>query len=623
MVTNALASTMDADAALDIEYQQGRDNPFPNKLANAMEWSRRSLRFHRIVRHAIVDQITGGNYSRLGFYGYGQGRGREEVAVNMLEMAKSTYARQMVASNPQALISSPHRQLRSSAVQMEQAVNELFELMDFESTLYGYVDDSIIQLGIIKVGITDFDAEGVFGTRHRAGQPYAETIDFDDWVMDMNAKRYEQVQYAGHRFRVPWQYVMDSSLYTNKENLAPSYYRRYNEEGDERVEVLSRGFEGDPEDLFDMVELWEVWIPWANRIVTIVSDDSRTSEPRLLRSEEWSGPSNGPFHLLKYNDVPNNIMPVSPASLLMDLHLIGNRLFSKLARQADRQKTVLGAHGTAIDDAERVVKSDDGDTIRMDNPEKSREFRFGGADEGNLIFFTHVKELFNYYGGNLELLAGLGPAADTATQEKMLAAGAGKRMSHMQSRFTSSVTKIVKDLLWWMWNDPQIKIPYTFRVPNTKYERPANWSREVQRGTYLQYNYQIEPYSMAHRTPEMRAEQIMQLYERMLIPLGPMLAEQGITPDIAETLRTIAGYRNMHEIERLIMFSEPNPDLNVTGSAPSHRMPQSTSRTYNRVSTSRTTAGGKDQEMIQSLQSLRSSNKGNGVQTPTNGAGRI
>lgn len=622
MVANALASTMDAEAALDIEYQQGRDNPFPNKLANAMEWSRRSLRFHRVVRHAIVDQITGGNYSRLGFSGQASDGG---VPVNMLEMAKSTYARQMVASNPKALIGTPHRQLRSGAVQMQQAVNHLFELMDFESTLYGYVDDSIIQLGIIKVGITDFDADGVYGTRHRSGQPYAQTVDFDDWVMDMNARRYDQVQYAGHRFRVPWSYVMDSSLYSNKENLIPSYYRRYNEEGDERVEVLSRGFEGDPEDLFDMVELWEVWIPWANKIVTMVSDDSRTSEPRLLRSEEWFGPPNGPFHLLKYNDVPNNIMPISPASLLMDLHLIGNRLFSKLARQADRQKTILGVHGTAIDDGERIVKSSDGETLRVENPEKAKEFRLGGADEGNLIFFTHVKELFNYYGGNLELLAGLGPAADTATQEKMLAAGAGKRMSHMQSRFTSSVTKIVKDLIWWMWNDPQIKIPYTFRVPNTKYERPANWDRESQSGQYLQYNYEIEPYSMAHRTPEMRAEQIMQLYERLLLPAAPLLAEQGIAPDMAETLRTIAEYRNMHEIERLIMFSEPNPDLNVVGQPPDHqKMPQATSRTYNRVSTSRTTAGGKDQEMIQSLQSLRSSkSNGNGVQMPAGGAGRI
>jgi len=621
MVAPVFAPVQSADSAFDIEYQQGKDNPFANKLATAMEWSRRSLRYHRVVRHAIVDEITGGNYSRLGFQGQSDS---SPTAVNMLEMAKSTYTRQMVASNPKALVSSPHLQLRSSAVQMEQAVNQLFELMDFESTLYGYVDDSIIQMGILKVGITDFDADGVYGTRHRAGRPYAETIDFDDWVMDMNARRYEQVQYAGHRFRVPWAYVMESSLYSNKENLVPSYYRRYNEEGDERVEVLSRGFEGDPEDLFDMVELWEVWIPWANKIVTLVSDGSRTSEPRMLRVEDWTGPIHGPFHLLKYNDVPNNIMPVSPCSLLMDLHKIGNRLFSKLARQADRQKTILGAQGTAMDDAERIVKSDDGDTMRMDNPDKTREFRFGGADEANLIFFTHVKELFNYYGGNLELLGGLGPQADTATQEKMLAAGAGKRISHMQARFLTSVTRVVKDLIWWMWNDPQINIPYTFRVPNTEYERPATWDREVQRGEYLSYNYQIEPYSMAHRTPEMRAEQIMQLYERLLIPLAPLAAEQGVTPDIAETLRTIGGYKNMHELERLIMFSEPNPDLNPVGTPPTHRMPQSTTRTYNRVSTSQTTPGGKDQQMIQSLQSLKSSrSNGAGTQSPTNGSGRI
>lgn len=615
---NLLPATMDAESAMDIEYQQGNGNEFPQKLAQAMEWSRRSLRYHRVVRHAITEQITGSNYSRLGFYGYGQSSD-QEVPCNMLEMAKSTYARQMVASNPKALVSSPHRHLRSSAVEMQQAVNELFELIDFESTLYAFVDDSLLALGVVKVGITDFDAEGVFGTRQRSGQPYAETIDFDDWVMDMNAKRYDQVQYAGHRFRVPLQYVMDSSLYSNKDNLIPSYYRRYNEEGDERLEVLSRGFEGDPEDLFDMIELWEVWIPWANQIVTVVSDDSRTSEPRLIRSEEWLGPKTGPFTLLKYNDVPNNIMPVSPLALLLDLHLIGNRLFNKLSRQADRQKTILGAHGTAMDDAERVVKSNDGDTIRMENPEKAKEFRFGGADEGNLIYFTHVKELFNYYGGNLELLAGLGPAADTATQEKMLAAGAGKRMAHMQARHTSATTKIVEDLIFWMWNDPSIELPYTFRIPNTKYERPATWTAESRNGTYLQYNYKVEPYSMTHRTPEMRAEQLMQLFERIVFPALPLLQDTA-EPNIAELLRQIGEYKNMHELERMINFKEPNRDLQVTGTPPAHRsMPANTSRTYNRVSTSRTTAAGKDQEMIQSLQRLKNSGSGNGVTTATGG----
>lgn len=623
MVTAALApGTHDADAALDIEYQQGKDNPFPNRLANAMEWSRRALRFHRTVRHAIVDEITGGNYSRLGFYGH-QSQDNM-VPVNMLEMAKSTYARQMVASNPTALISTPHKSLRSSAFQMEQATNQLLKMINFEDTLYGWVDDSIIQLGMLKVGITDFDADGVYGSQHKAGQPFAERVDFDDLVMDMNSRKWEEMQYVGHRFRVPLEYIMDSGLYTNKENLSPSYYRRYNEEGDERVEVLSRGFEGDPEDLFDMVELWEVFIPWANRLVTVVSDDSRTSEPRFIRSEPWKGPPRGPFHPLWYNDVPNNIMPISPASLLMDLHLIGNRLFVKLASQAERQKTILGAQGTAMDDAERVVAANDGETIRMENPERAKEFRFGGADEANLIFFTHVKELFNYYGGNLELLAGLGPQSDTATQDKMLAAGAGKRIAHMQGRMITATTKVMEDLVWWMWNDPQIKIPYTFRIPNTRYERPAEWTKDDTAGKFFQYNYTIEPYSMQHRSPEMRAAQITELFQNFLIPMADLNASQGIVPNMQETLRLLAKYKNMHEIEHIMMFQEPDPNRDIVGEAPSHRSttPQSTSRTYNRVSTSRTTAAGRDQEMIQSLQSLRSSGGNGTTGAPTNGSGR-
>lgn len=54
-----------------------------------------------------------------------------------------------------------------------------------------------------------------------------------------------------------------------------------------------------------------------------------------------------------------------------------------------------------------IISSNDGETLRLDNPDRAREYRFGGIDQPSLAFLLQVKDLFVYLGGNLDSLGGL------------------------------------------------------------------------------------------------------------------------------------------------------------------------------------------------------------------------
>lgn len=122
---------------------------------------------------------------------------------------------------------------------------------------------------------------------------------------------------------------------------------------------------------------------------------------------------------------------------------MANRVFRKLGRQSDRQKTVTLVQAGQEDDGRRLVESSDGDVIRTDRPEGTREARFGGVDQPTLAFLVQLKDLFVYMGGNLDALGGLGKLSETVGQEQLIAKSASARIADMQETATKAVKQVV------------------------------------------------------------------------------------------------------------------------------------------------------------------------------------
>jgi hypothetical protein len=84
------------------------------------------------------------------------------------------------------------------------------------------------------------------------------------------------------------------------------------------------------------VDLVEVYLPREGVVVTLpYQKDGKDEVPPRGRLR---GAGQGPVPHAGLHAVSDNILPVAPAGVWYDLHILGNRIARKLARQAERLK---------------------------------------------------------------------------------------------------------------------------------------------------------------------------------------------------------------------------------------------------------------------------------------------
>ncbi|MBN1457706.1 MAG: hypothetical protein JW912_07635 [Sedimentisphaerales bacterium] len=515
------------------------------RLRQAIDYSRQKLQPFREQRYETIRQYVGFHYSDNG--------AADRVPINLLELAINIYTQQMAARSPKALVTTPFRQLKPIAANFELAINQLVKEIRFGDSLRLAVIDALFSVGIIKSGLERKASVEIEGFLHDVGQPFADVISLDNWVHDTTATKFEQCQFMGDRYRLPLELVKQSKAFKNTDDLQATVKNSYNEGGDSKSENLSHGSQTVSDEYVDHIELWDLWLPFENVLVTIPAE----GEGKPLRIVQWDGPETGPYHLLTFSPVPGNIMPLAPSALWMDLHDLANRMFRKLGRQAERQKTVLGVQSGSEDDGNRIIKVNDGEALRMDSPDRAREYKFGGIDQPSLAFLLQVKDLFAYLGGNLDSLGGLSPMADTLGQDQLLAQNASKRVADMQDRVIDFTKQIINSLGFYLWNDPLIELPLTKRVPGfEEISVPVTFGPDSREGDFLDYNLDIEPYSMQHQSPQMKLQTLTQVFGQFIVPFAPMMAEQGIGVNFESLLKMISKYANVTELNDILEFSQ-------------------------------------------------------------------
>ena len=540
------------------------------RLLEAARHSRKQLQPFRKHRFDAIQQYVGYNYSDTG--------AREIVPANLLELAVSIYVRQLVAANPQVLISTPHRELKASAVNRELAINHLIKEIRLQKTIEEFVLDAMFSVGIVKVGMVKSGVIEIEGFPYDVGQPYAGVVSLDDWVVDMSAKRYEEAAYSGNRYRVLYDEIMESDAYMNTEKLQPTLKKEMNIEGEQKAESISQGTaQYDRDEYQDYVDLWDYWLPKEGLIITVPADDGN-EHAQPIRIVEWAGPESGPYHLLGFGEVSDSIMPLSPVALWRDFHDLSNEIFRKLGRQAKRQKESLVYQGTSAEDAERQVNSLDGEAIREDTPGATRVLTYGGPNQINLAFLMQMMNMFNRFSGNLDTLGGLAAQSETLGQDKLLTESASKRVQAMQDRVTGVVKEVISSLSWQLVNDPLIQLPLTKRIPGVDQSIDFVFSAESLEGDFDDYNYDIEPFSMQYKSPATRLNTINVLMQNTVIPAIPMMGEQGIQINWDGYMRMVAKLTGMVELEDLLIFGgEPTiPKPGVIGQPPRPPMTQRT-----------------------------------------------
>lgn len=518
-----------------------------SRLRSSMRWSKKRLApFRRDYMDALREYVG----ARFGDEGTATKR-----PFNEFRMAVDIYSRQLAAQSPHVLALTFDRSLLAQAKMLETAVNSLLLEMDLGVIVREAVKSALLAMGIVKVGLS-MPGDGKPGSMYyESGQPYAEVVLFDDWLHDMTARRVDEWSWAGNRYRVSYDDVIDSDLYDRdgKKDLQRMTTGKFSTEGEEegRSHELSQGTGGFQEEEYrDHVELWDIWLPSDKLLVTLpVQGDGPP-----LRVIEWEGPERGPYHVLTFGEVPGNVMPSPPAAGWIELNDIMNRLFTKLGRQAERQKTLTFASGSAASDGsgQRIAEAEDGQVIKVDNAQDVREAQYGGIHPGNMAFAMQLKELFSYLAGNLDAIGGLSAQGDTLGQEKIIKSSSSQMVQDAADKVIKFTTGIVSDLGFYIYDDPVAEIPLSMKVRGIEQDIPFQWSPEDRKEAYVKYRIKLEPYSMQSKSPGSRIQSIFTIMSQVLLPMQQQMTEQGVELDVETLMEVVAKYSDLPELQDIL-----------------------------------------------------------------------
>ena len=522
-----------------------------SRLMKAIEISSRALRPFRRKRERLVRDYVGSHYGSSG--------PNKEVIMNLMFQTAETYAQSLAANRPRVLITSKFPQYSWFAHHFQMAISNLMKEIHLESTLRQAVMDAFFAIGIVKVynadsGLIELEGEDEWVD---PGKPFAENISLDDFVYDTQATSWPKAKFALNKYRMSYEKMRQDAAFDEKVTKGMQPTSKFSDwDGDDMNSGVKNmlGSDGDPDEYEPMVDLMDVWLPQENLVVTWPVHNAETP----LRVVEWQGPERGPFHILSFGDVPDHIMGISPAMNLKPLSDIINGLLRKQRRQAQRQKDIPFYQAGHHDDAKRIEQASDGEWTRVDNPDAVNVMKMGGVDQQNQAFGMAMTDVYDRMAGNLQAMAGLGPQADTLGQDRLIHGAVSKREANMQYRVVKFTGDLCLDLGWLLWIDQVKQMPMELEIGDQTIQR--EWNGELREGDFLDYNFEIEPFSMQYKSPSERLNGLTTFVTQIAMPMQQNLMESGGSIDMQELVEMYSELMDLPRLKSIIQFKQPKGD---------------------------------------------------------------
>lgn len=513
-------------------------------------------------RMAALKQFVGKHFT--------DGGADDMVPLPMIQQFVNIYSHLLVPQDPQALISSRFFGLRSHAANMEAWMNFRSREMKIGETFRRWIKDAMFCLGVVEVGLEAGQSFQWEGQTHYYGEPFVDNVDFDDYLVDMAAKRWPAIRYEGHTYRVETARAMndpeldglaEDGVTLRRHQLESIAESMFNERGVEKSKSIESDYSHTwAHDYKGYSQLWQIFMHEEQKIITVEYVPGKGFSGLPLRVRDWKGPRSGPYKKLWFVDVPSMLMPSPPVSNNIDMHNLANDIMVKLGHDAVNEKTLLlCAKGTGKD-AKKILKGKNGEAIQVDNPDDFREVKFRGIDQAQLAFLLQVYQMFSRGAGNLETLGGLSSQAGTLGQEKLLVEQSGGQVKSMQGITISAVRDVYTDLGWYWWTDPirdyegermisgvEIPIPFTIRPQDRE-------------GNVYKLNFDVNPYSFTGTTPAEEVVKLDTFVTQIIMPLMPIISAQGGVFKTQNYLRIRSKLSNQPYFDELIAYEMPTSE---------------------------------------------------------------
>jgi hypothetical protein len=480
-----------------------------------------------------------------GYYQGGRGVARRVQPLNLIDRGVQIIAPFLVTNNPRVLIETRYGAskpgAKSFAITMELALAHLFEEIKLaQRTLRPIIIDSLFGMGITKTGVWTDATVDMGGWLAAIGEPYCDRVDFNDYLFDISARNREEMSFEGNRYRLPLEYVVDSGYFKNYEQVVPDM----RQEADTDPKSIVDGDEKMYTELRQTVELQDLYLP-DERITITLPVRGQGSKP--LRIVEYNGPEAGPYDVLYYKNFPESILPIPPVYIWLDLNKTINIMARKMSQNCEREKSFAVYQLGDEADAAKSKDVEHGGLIGLQNPESVKEVTLGGFEPKSMDYLQYLEHQFAISYSNLYGIGGRGSQAKTLGQEQMLQYNATRALDDMVEQFHAFTRSVTKKLAFFLWTNPTKQINMVRNVAGIDIE--VLYSESAQEGDFVDYTYDIDPYSLSRQNPEMRFQKLMQFLSGVVMPLAPLAMQQGTYPDVDAIVRESGRYLNIPNLE--------------------------------------------------------------------------
>ena len=515
-------------------------------LKDAIEPNQKQLQPFREELADALKAYTGPHYGK---------QPSDDRPINMLQLSVESLLQQLSSRAPQALCITHRPELQSAAIEMELALNLALKKMKFEQEHRLWVLSAIFLVGIMEVGLDIVESPEIDDEMLPITEVFCEAIMFDDFVFDTTATKWNrrQVSFWGHKYRMSLAEAKKEPSFNKEARRLLKAVEKpdANRDGMSRVSKPDGNSNADP--FTEMCEIWQVFVPEENEVVTFALEGGDVP----LKTVEWTGPKHGPYHMVGFNPVLNNIIPLAPVANWIALDDLENKLYTKLGEQASRQKTIGVTDLQGVQDGQNIIKTSDGDVIACGNPNAFKEVSFGGVDQQTLGFALNVRSTCDFIMGNLSAQMGLGASASTLGQEQLIKQAANIRIGSMAGVLLTATEGVLRDIAFYLHIHPTVEFDLMREIPGTDITLPIKWPRrdsgfgdeiDVRKGDIVEYDISISQYSMQEVSPGQRAQLLQSIWRQDVLPA----VQLGVQPDFNAYLNQLAKLYDMPELRALV-----------------------------------------------------------------------
>ncbi len=519
--------------------------------------------------------------------------------VNIMKQALTTFARQTSPKNVRTLVSTENPSYKLAADDLALELGKVCQDIDFDEAVYRCVLDALMSIGIMKVGIGQDEEVGEEGQSYSSGKIFLSPVDLDDFFYDTKEKTFQSASFMGNIYSVPLEDVQNDPK-NDPETVAllqPVPRTNQSLDGGEKASaILFNQDSGGTDSFIDYTELWDYWIPRKKVLVTLTRDGKK------LKEVQWEGPKRGPYRILSLGEVPGNAMPTTMAQDLFAINEAQNCMARKVICDELARKMILAVRKGSDGDGDAITNSANLDAIGLNDPKNVQEMRMGGSDSNAVGILIQLQNKAKEVAGNLDSVAGLAPQAPTLGQDQLIKQSSSEAVEEISGRVTKFCSLLLEDVAFWQFTDPTVKMSLTKVVGGTGIPIQIDITPETRRGTFSDYTFKIDPYSLQPQTPAAKLQAIGMTVQQYILPLMPMMQQQGVTLDVKALLQLVGRYANIsNEVGEILKVAPPMPMPPPGQDQGGPTMAPNTTRTNVRVNKSGNGGQTKDNELAKNL----------------------